>query len=211
MNDTEMGSLRSINKMYEAERPDTSTSSPSGASPDRAAERRSPPLAALGLAGGVLLLTLGAGLDAARAGTAPQLSTLQQERAERDVLLNLEQRKRALDAREKDLDRREERLQEATASLEGRLRDLESLRGELKALIAEEQSIKDKKYKEMASIHAAMPTARSAEILAALDDAVAVRIMGNLPDARVAKTLAKMPPERALSLSEAYMGLKRGR
>lgn len=153
-------------------------------------------------------LVLAFGIDIARAGDAPKLSTIQQERARHEVLLSLESRLRQIEIREKDLDRREARLNEAADELKTKLAALEALRAELTALLANEKALKLKKYKDMARIHAAMPIARSAEILTSMDDETATRILGNLSRDRVAKTLAKMDPKRALQLSEAILDPK---
>jgi len=146
------------------------------------------------------------------AATAPKLlGTVGEEVADREILLGLERRRRQLDEREAALDREAARLADATAAVNARTQELNSLRVTLQTLMDREEIIKAKKYKEMASIHSAMPTQKSADILAALDDDTAVRIMNHLTDPRVAKTISKMPADRALGLSEAYLGLKERR
>lgn len=139
----------------------------------------------------------------------PNLTTLGAGRADARLTLSLDARRRELDTREAALDRREEQLAEAAKQAEAKISEMATLRTELDALLTAERQRADKKFKEMASIHQSMPTLRSAELLAATDDAVAVGILTNLPDERVAKVLAKMPAERALSLSQAYMGLRK--
>jgi len=158
-----------------------------------------------------LIVAGGYGLKIAKASDAPQLSTLHQERAERKVLLSLEERRRTLETQAEELTLREARLKEATEELDKRLASLMTIRADLESLLAAEASLKLKKYKDMARIHASMPTQKSADLIASMDDTTAIRILNNLPKERVAKTLSKMKPERALELSEAFIGLSKAK
>lgn len=148
-------------------------------------------------------------LGQASAESRGALESPREDRTERDLLLALEDRKQELDAHSDELDRREAHLKEAEAKFEVKLAEMESLRGEITTLLAEEKAYQEKKFKDMAKIHAEMPISKSADIISRLSDPVAVKVMLNLKRDRVAKVFAKMKPERALTLSKEYMGLKK--
>lgn len=166
---------------------------------------------------GLLLFMLGLGVaqipglplpSLAIAQDKPHLDPLKPGRADRDILLALERKRERIELKDEALTRRESYISEAEERLQKQIEELAGLRSEISTLLNDKNVYQEKKFKDLAKIHAEMPISKSAAILTKMPDDIAVKVILNLKRDRLAKVLAKMDSERAYSLNRELLGLK---
>jgi flagellar motility protein MotE (MotC chaperone) len=124
--------------------------------------------------------------------TAPPVSE-----AERAVLLNLRQRRDALEARAKELDQRSAEIEAANRRLNDRVQQLAALQTRLESLEAEREKHKAENWAGLVKIYEAMKPREAAAIFDSLDMQVLLQVLDRMQERRVAPVLAAMQPDRA--------------
>jgi flagellar motility protein MotE (MotC chaperone) len=131
-------------------------------------------------------------LEAAKAPDTPPVSE-----AERSVLLDLRERREALDARAKELDQRSAELAAADRRLNDRVQQLSALQSRLESLEAEREKHKAENWAGLVKVYEAMKPREAAAIFDSLDMQVLLQVLDRMQERRVAPVLAAMQPDRA--------------
>ncbi len=130
--------------------------------------------------------------------------------AERTVLLDLRQRRVALDAREAALAPRESVLAAAEKRLTARTDELTALQHRLEALEAGRQGRDEAGLRSMVKVYETMRAKDAASIFNDLDPAILLPISDRMTEVKLAAVLATMLPDRARRLT-ADLALLRAR
>jgi len=117
--------------------------------------------------------------------------------AERAVLLDLRQRREALDSRGREMDQREAELDAADRRLNDRVQQLTALQTRLEALEAARQAHQAENWAGLVKVYEAMKPRDAAVIFDALDMQVLLQVLDRMQDRRAAPVLAAMQPDRA--------------
>jgi flagellar motility protein MotE (MotC chaperone) len=117
--------------------------------------------------------------------------------AERSVLLDLRERREALDARAKELDQRSAELAAADRRLNDRVQQLSALQSRLESLEAEREKHKAENWAGLVKVYEAMKPREAAAIFDSLDMQVLLQVLDRMQERRVAPVLAAMQPDRA--------------
>jgi flagellar motility protein MotE (MotC chaperone) len=117
--------------------------------------------------------------------------------AERAVLLDLRQRREALDARARALDQRAAELQAADRRLNDRIQQLSGLQGRLESLETVRQQHKAENWAGLVKVYEAMKPRDAAAIFDALDMQVLLQVLDRMQERKAAPVLAAMQPDRA--------------
>jgi len=128
-------------------------------------------------------------------GTAPATPPVSE--AERAVLLDLRQRRQALEARAKELDQRAAEMEAADRRLNDRVQQLAALQTRLETLEAEREKHKAENWAGLVKIYEAMKPREAAAIFDSLDMQVLLQVLDRMQERRVAPILAAMQPDRA--------------
>jgi len=128
-------------------------------------------------------------------GTAPATPPVSE--AERAVLLDLRQRRQALEARAKELDQRAAEMDAADRRLNDRVQQLAALQTRLESLEAEREKHKAENWAGLVKIYEAMKPREAAAIFDSLDMQVLLQVLDRMQERRVAPILAAMQPDRA--------------
>jgi len=138
---------------------------------------------------------------------AAEQMTLKEERnvPQRDTsnLLALREQKKALSEREKALEEREAIIQEAEQRAQGKITELLQLEARIQSMLAEEQSIKDKKIKRLTAVYEGMKADRAAPVIAQMDLSIVVKIFSRMSEKQVGKILSFLQPKQAVVISQA--------
>ncbi|MDQ7002623.1 MAG: hypothetical protein Q9N02_08080 [Ghiorsea sp.] len=129
---------------------------------------------------------------------------------ERDVslqdtstLLALREQKKALTQREKELEEREAIVKEAEHRAEDKITELLQLEARIQSMLAEEQSIKDKKIKRLTAVYEGMKADRAAPVIAQMNLGIVVKIFSRMSEKQVGKILSFLKPKQAVVISQA--------
>jgi flagellar motility protein MotE (MotC chaperone) len=117
--------------------------------------------------------------------------------AERSVLLDLRQRREALEARAKELDQRSAELAAADRRLNDRVQQLAALQTRLESLEAERERHKAENWAGLVKVYESMKPRDAAAIFDSLDMQVLLQVLDRMQERRVAPVLAAMQPDRA--------------
>lgn len=120
---------------------------------------------------------------------------------ERAVLLDLRQRRAALDAREARIATREQLLLASERRLDVRLDQLTALQTRLQALDAARQQREAANWAGLVQLYEAMPPRDAATIFNGLDMAVLLPVVDRMKDRKAAAILAAMDADRARLLT----------
>lgn len=118
-------------------------------------------------------------------------------------LLDLREQKKALSEREKALEERETIIQEAEQRAQGKITELLQLEARIQSMLAEEQSIKDKKIKRLTAVYEGMKAERAAPVIAQMDLSIVVKIFSRMSEKQVGKILSFLQPKQAVVISQA--------
>ena len=129
------------------------------------------------------------------AGTAPVSD------GERTVLLDLRQRREALDAREAGLTERESLLAAAEKKLATRIGELQVLQKRLEELDAARRQREDASWQGLVKLYEAMKPRDAALIFNDLDMPVLLQVVDRMKEAKAAPVLAAMHPDKARDLT----------
>ncbi len=117
--------------------------------------------------------------------------------SEIDVLRQLADRRRTLDAREKALSQREAILKATQGELAQKYKELDTLRGEIKKLLDIQSVEEEKRLASLVKVYEGMKPQSAATILNTLDTEVLMSVMGRMSDRKMSPILAAMDPNRA--------------
>jgi len=117
--------------------------------------------------------------------------------AERSVLLDLRQRREALDARSHQMDQRAAELDAADRRLADRVQQLSALQARLEAMEAARQAHQAENWTGLVKVYEAMKPRDAAVIFDALDMQVLLQVLDRMQDRKAAPVLAAMQPDRA--------------
>ncbi len=117
--------------------------------------------------------------------------------AERAVLLDLRQRREALEAKSRDLDQREAELNAADKRLNDRVQQLSALQTRLESLEASRQQHKAENWAGLVKVYESMKPRDAAAIFDALDMQVLLQVLDRMQERKMAPVLAAMQPDRA--------------
>jgi len=123
--------------------------------------------------------------------------------AERETLLALRKQRDELDARQKAIDEREKAIAEGEKKVSERIADLEELEARIKDMLAQEQSINNKKIKRLTAVYEGMKADKAAPVLAQMDLQTVVQMFSRMDEKQVGKILSFLPPEKAVKISQA--------
>ncbi len=129
---------------------------------------------------------------AASTDTAPSVSD-----AERKLLLDLRQRREALDARAAALDARSAMLDATERKLAARVAELDQLQNRLEGLEQQRRMHESANWSGLVRIYEAMKPRDAATIFDALDMQVLLPVLDRMQDRKAAPILAAMQPDRA--------------
>ncbi len=117
--------------------------------------------------------------------------------AERAVLLDLRQRRLALDARARELDQREAEMAAADRRLGARVQQLSALQTRLESLEAGRRQHSAENWTGLVRVYEAMKPRDAAAIFDVLDMQVLLQVLDRMQERRAALVLAAMQPDRA--------------
>ncbi len=139
-----------------------------------------------------------------QAAARPALPDFSQTRSsERDVLVSLAERRRALDAREAELDTREALLEVAEQQLQERVTALETLRGDIQALLGQLDERVDVQIDNTVALFAQMEPDAAAQVISELDDETKILVAARMQTEqarRFSAILAEMNPQEVARL-----------
>ena len=138
---------------------------------------------------------------------AAEQMTLKEERnlpqQDSSNLLALREQKKDLSEREKALAEREAIIQEAEQRAQDKIKELLQLEARIQTMLAEEQSIKDKKIKRLTAVYEGMKADRAAPVIAQMDLEIVVKIFSRMSEKQVGKILSFLNPKQAVVISQA--------
>ena len=124
--------------------------------------------------------------------------------SEREVQLlqELAERRNVLDARERQLEEREALLKAAEQRLVEKQTELNATKGELKALLKEQDAQEKAKVKQLVAIYENMKPQDAANIFDDLEMPVLLQVIQNMKERKVAPVIASMSTEKARELTK---------
>ena len=124
--------------------------------------------------------------------------------SEREVQLlqELAERRNVLDAREQQLEEREALLKAAEQRLVEKQTELNATKGELKALLKEQDAQEKAKVKQLVAIYENMKPQDAANIFNDLEMPVLLQVIDNMKERKVAPVIASMSTEKARELTK---------
>ena len=124
--------------------------------------------------------------------------------SEREVQLlqELAERRNVLDARERQLEEREALLKAAEQRLVEKQTELNATKGELKALLKEQDAQEKAKVKQLVAIYENMKPQDAANIFDDLEMPVLLQVIKNMKERKVAPVIASMSAEKARELTK---------
>ncbi len=124
--------------------------------------------------------------------------------SEREVQLlqELAERRNVLDAREQQLEEREALLKAAEQRLVEKQTELNATKGELKALLKEQDAQEKAKIKQLVAIYSNMKPLDAANIFNDLEMPVLLQVIKNMKERKVAPVIASMSREKARELTK---------
>lgn len=139
-----------------------------------------------------------------QAAARPALPDFSQTRSsERDVLVSLSERRRALDAREAELDTREALLEVAEQQLQERVSALETLRVDIQALLGQLDERVDTQIDTTVALFAQMEPDAAALVISELDEETKILVAARMQTEqarRFSAILAEMNPQEVARL-----------
>lgn len=141
--------------------------------------------------------------SAARQAQSPSAAggALGDTRAELELLSELSQRRRALDARAAELDTREQLIAVAEGRVERRIEALQTLKSEVETLLGTLDDRREAEIARIVEIYGALEPDAAANIIASLDESTRVLVAERMGSRKLAAILAEMAPGDAAALT----------
>ena len=114
----------------------------------------------------------------------------------------------ALKAWEARLEQREQRLNVLEQKLKGELKRLGTMEAGIKKMLADAQSVKNKKYKHLVDVYSNMKSTNAAKALEKLDEETAVKVLAGMRGRQAGEILNFVSPGRAARLSERLTNMQ---
>jgi flagellar motility protein MotE (MotC chaperone) len=130
------------------------------------------------------------------------VNPLEMSNAEIEVLQQLSERRKALEARETKLDEREQLLQAARKRLEADIQRLEKLKSKIQDLLIDYDEQEEKQVKRLVNIYSNMDAEAAARIFENLKMDVLLKVVDRMNERRTAPILAEMQSEKAKELTQ---------
>lgn len=125
--------------------------------------------------------------------------------AERQILLNLMERKRQLDERDTLLNQREEQLRSLRDSIQQQVAELKRLQADIEASMEAKKAQDAENLQKVVNLYNGMDPKRAAEKLERLEPKVAVQILMGMNQRKAANLLAELPPDKAKRITESIV------
>ena len=122
-------------------------------------------------------------------------------RSERDLVADLEERRRALEEREAQLALKEQVLAATERRIKAEIQRLEEIKTEIAALVQSYNTAEDKKLSSLVKVYESMKPKDAAPIFQRLDLDIQERLARQMKAAKMAALLANMDPEAAKQLT----------
>lgn len=133
----------------------------------------------------------------------PRRETLTE--TEREILLNLAERKRQLDQRDALLNQREEQLRVLRDNIQQQIAELKRLQKEIEASMEAKKAQDAENLNKVVSLYNGMDPRKAAEKMQTLDPKVAVQILMSMNQRKAAALLEELPPDNAKQITEAIV------
>ncbi len=137
----------------------------------------------------------------AGAGVPAGVSPRSLSRAERDLVADLEARRRALEEREAKLALKEQVLAATERRIKAELKRLDQVKAEIADLVQSYNAAEDKKLSSLVKVYESMKPKDAAPIFQRLDLDIQERLARQMKAAKMAALLANMDPEAAKKLT----------
>lgn len=118
-------------------------------------------------------------------------------RSEIEVLQNLSERRKELDAKEEALQRKDAILKATEQQIEQKISEMGSLRDELKGLLEEQSDEEQKRIRSLVRIYEGMKPKDAARILNTLETDILIAVMERMSERKTAPIMAEMDSDRA--------------
>lgn len=120
---------------------------------------------------------------------------------QREIYMELSQRRADLKEREKSLARQAALLEAAERELDQKLRELTSIQREIEGLLEQQSAEEKARIQSLVKIYEGMKAKDAARIFNTLDVDVLMRVMSRMSERKSAPILAEMNPERARTVT----------
>lgn len=120
---------------------------------------------------------------------------------ERQIFLELDNRRVQLEGRKDALDRRELDLRNQAQALSERLAELRSLTAKLADAHKEKDHRYESRMEQLANVYGAMSPQEAAGLIGRLEDPTAIELLQRMPEKRMGQILSFMDKERAVDLT----------
>ena len=149
-------------------------------------------------------------LDAGKMAKAlPQVREAPQREAltdtERQILLNLMERKRQLDERDTLLNQREEQLRALRDNIQQQVAELKRLQASIEASMEAKKTQDAENLQKVVNLYNGMDPKRAAEKLAQLEPKVGTQILMGMNQRKAAQLLAELPVDKAKQITESIV------
>jgi flagellar motility protein MotE (MotC chaperone) len=124
---------------------------------------------------------------------------------ERQILLNLMERKRQLDERDTLLNQREEQLRALRDNIQQQVAELKKLQSQIEASMDAKKAQDAENLQKVVNLYNGMDPIKAAEKLATLDAKVAVEIVMGMNQRKAAQVLQNLPADKAKQITEAIV------
>lgn len=124
-----------------------------------------------------------------------------QTKGEAEVLLNLTERRAALEARERDIAMREQLMSATEKRVEERLGELKGLEEKLNAMLAKRDAEEEAQLTSLVKTYENMKPADAAKIFNKLDRTIMLSVASRMKPAKIGALMAAMEPQRAQELT----------
>jgi flagellar motility protein MotE (MotC chaperone) len=118
-----------------------------------------------------------------------------------EIAASLKIREKAVAAREKELDKKQKDYNEIKKDVDEKLKQLKALQKDLESKLAEMKQRKDKSFKNLLKVYAAMSATKLAPILNKMDDKDVTDILRGLKTDQVSKIIPKLNQDKAVRVS----------
>jgi flagellar motility protein MotE (MotC chaperone) len=124
---------------------------------------------------------------------------------ERQILLNLMERKRQLDERDTLLNQREEQLRALRDNVQQQVTELKRLQSDIEASMEAKKAQDAENLQKVVNLYNGMDPIKAAEKLASLEPKVAVQIVMGMNQRKAAQVLQALPADKAKRITEAIV------
>jgi len=124
---------------------------------------------------------------------------------ERQILLNLMERKRQLDERDTLLNQREEQLRALRDNVQQQVTELKRLQSDIEASMEAKKAQDAENLQKVVNLYNGMDPIKAAEKLAQLEPKVAVQIVMSMNQRKAAQVLQALPADNAKRITEAIV------